>query len=36
MPLLQTLGAAPVVLDGPLEHTQGNRVTHLRFAVRRG
>ena len=36
MPLLRTLGAGPIVLDGPLEHTQGNRVTHLRFAVRKG
>ena len=36
VPLLRTLGAGPIVLDGPLEHTQGNRVTHLRFAVRKG
>jgi len=36
VPMLRTLGAGPIVLDGPLEHTQGNRVTHLRFAVRRG
>ena len=36
VPLLRTLGAGPIVLDGPLEHTQGSRVTHLRFAVRNG
>jgi len=36
VPMLRTLGAGPIVLDGPLEHTQGNRVTHLRFAVRKG
>ena len=36
VPLLRTLGAGPIVLDGPLDHTQGNRVTHLRFAVRKG
>ena len=35
VPFLQTLGDAPLVLDGPLETRQGNRVTHLRYAVRR-
>jgi dihydrofolate reductase len=34
-PFFRALGAAPVVLDGPLEHSQGDRVTHLRYAVRR-
>lgn len=35
VPFLRTLGDGPLVLDGPLETRQGERVTHLRFAVRR-
>ena len=35
VPYVRTLGDGPLVLDGPLEHTQGNRVTHLRYAVRK-
>ena len=35
VPYVRTLGDGPLVLDGPLESTQGNRVTHLRYAVRK-
>jgi dihydrofolate reductase len=34
-PFFDELSNAPVLLDGPLEVTQGTRVTHLRFRVRR-
>jgi dihydrofolate reductase len=35
-PFFRSLADAPVVLDGPLEHSQGDRVTHLRYSVRKG
>ena len=35
-PFFSQLGVAPVDLDGPLSITEGNRVTHLRYEVRRG
>ena len=35
-PFFSQLGVAPVDLEGPLSITEGNRVTHLRYAVRRG
>lgn len=34
-PFFSGLGVAPVVLDGPVESVQGDRVTHLRYRVRR-
>jgi dihydrofolate reductase len=34
-PFFSQLGVAPVDLDGPLSITEGNRVTHLRYEVRR-
>ncbi|NUT37797.1 MAG: deaminase [Hamadaea sp.] len=34
-PFFEQLGTAPVLLDGPLEVIAGERVTHLRYAVRR-
>jgi dihydrofolate reductase len=34
-PFLSAFGDTPIVLDGPVEITQGTRVTHLRFQVRR-
>ncbi|MEV4537313.1 deaminase [Asanoa sp. NPDC049518] len=34
-PFFDQLATKPVLLDGPLETIQGNRVTHLRYAVRK-
>ena len=34
-PFFSQLGAAPVELEGPLSITEGNRVTHLRYTVKR-
>jgi dihydrofolate reductase len=34
-PFFEQLGTAPVVLDGPVDVTEGVRVTHLRYLVRR-
>lgn len=34
-PFFDQLGTAPVVLDGPIEVTESERVTHLRYLVRR-
>ena len=34
-PYFSQLGTAPVVLEGPLESVQGNRVTHLRYKVKK-
>lgn len=35
VPLFEKLGAAPILLDGPTNVVQGERVTHLRYTVRR-
>ena len=35
VPLFEHLGAAPILLDGPTLVVQGQRVTHLRYTVRR-
>jgi hypothetical protein len=35
VPLFEHLAAAPILLDGPTFIVQGNRVTHLRYTVRR-
>jgi dihydrofolate reductase len=35
VPLFEPLAAAPILLDGPTLTVQGNRVTHLRYTVRR-
>jgi dihydrofolate reductase len=34
-PFFSSLANVPVVLEGPLESVQGNRVTHLRYAVKK-
>jgi dihydrofolate reductase len=34
-PYFSELGVAPVELEGPLESVQGNRVTHLRYQVKK-
>jgi len=34
-PYFSQLGTAPVVLEGPLQSVQGNRVTHLRYKVKK-
>lgn len=34
-PFFDSLRGVPVVLDGPIENVQGNRVTHMRFTVRK-
>lgn len=34
-PFFEQLGTAPVLLDGPTTVVQGERVTHLRFTVRK-
>jgi dihydrofolate reductase len=35
VPLFEQLANAPILLDGPTFVVQGNRVTHLRYTVRR-
>jgi len=34
-PFFSSLSSAPVLLDGPISVVEGERVTHLRYAVRR-
>jgi dihydrofolate reductase len=34
-PFFEQLGSAPVILDGPLSVVEGDRVTHLRYRVRK-
>jgi hypothetical protein len=35
VPLFEKLANAPILLDGPTLVVEGNRVTHLRYTVRR-
>jgi dihydrofolate reductase len=35
VPFFEQLAAAPAVLDGPISVIEGDRVTHLRYRVRR-